>query len=139
MANPFPKSWWSFDLGKYRPCESTYQRYDYETIPPLDEKLFDGTYSWLEKGKKSAKDAKRVEHVSRALKEVGLELPKAAALFMSDSGLQGQISSCTACEWDLGEAPRKSNVGENAYTVRFLRDQQDCLLWYLYLAPGESS
>lgn len=79
MKEPFEKAWWSFDLGKYRPCESTYQRYDYETIPPLDEKQFDGTFSFLAKGKKNAKAEKKVEHVKNALREVGLELPEARA------------------------------------------------------------
>jgi len=139
MKEPFAKAWWSFDLGKYRPCESTYQRYDYDSIPPLDEKRFDGTFSFLAKGKKNAAAEKRVAQVAKALREVGLELPEACTRFMSDPGLQGQINSCTACEFDLGEAPIPSKVVKGAYTVRFLRDQQDCLLWYLFLAPDGSA
>ncbi len=139
MSNPFPKSWWSFDLGKYRACDSTYMRYDYETIPPLDEKLFDGTFAWLGEGEPDAKLAKRALHLKNALREVGLKLPEAFERFTS-TRLPGSINSCTACEFDLSEAPVPNKAVKGAYTVRFLRDQQDCLLWYLFLTPdGESS
>lgn len=140
MTQPFPRSWWSFDLGKYRPCEGTYQRYEYETIPPLDETVFDGTFAWLGEGEPELKLAKQVGHLKNALREVGLKLPPAFERFMSTSSLWDSINSCTACEFDLSEAPVPSKVAPGAYTVRFLRDQQDCLLWYLFLTPdGETS
>ena len=54
---------------------------------------------------------------------------------MANTALQSQVPSCTACEWDLG-APVTSRLREAQQTVRFLRDQQDCVFWYL-LVGGE--
>ena len=42
---PFQAGWWSFDLGRYRPCDGTYQLYPYDSLPPLPEP--DESLSWL--------------------------------------------------------------------------------------------
>jgi hypothetical protein len=159
MSPPFPLGWWSFDLGSYRPCDGTYQLYPYASIPPLDESLFAGDFQWLiaEAGaaglaetadfddetaqrvteEDDAEDAVAALEVAAAA--LGLVLPPAFVRFMGDTSLQSVIPSVTACEWDLGAAPVPCRVHPGAYTVRFLRDQQDCLFWYLYLSSGEAS
>ena len=57
---------------------------------------------------------------------------------MSRPKLYENIPSCTACEWDLGEEPIPNPLEKGAFTIRFLRDQQDVFLWYLYLSPGSA-
>lgn len=105
------RAWWGTDLGKYRSCDSTYERYAFDSVPPAPK--LDGTFSFLE----------------------GSKGPVTFAQFMANTALQSQVPSCTACEWDLG-APVASRLREAQQTVRFLRDQQDCLFWYL-LVGGE--
>jgi hypothetical protein len=106
------RGWWGTDLGKFRKCNGTYELYAAESVPPAPK--LDGTFSFLE----GTKGVVTFEQ------------------FMANDALQQQIPSCTACEWDLG-APVASRLREAKHTVRFLRDQQDCLFWYL-LVGGEA-
>jgi hypothetical protein len=41
----------------------------------------------------------------------------------------------TGCWTDISQ-PLPSPVEPGAFLVRFLRDQQDCVIWYLYLRPS---
>lgn len=41
----------------------------------------------------------------------------------------------TGCWTDVSD-PLPSPVEPGAFLVRFLRDQQDCVIWYLYLRPS---
>jgi hypothetical protein len=51
--------------------------------------------------------------------------------------LQGQIPSCTACYFDLSTEIIPSPLSnDDGYLIRFLNDQQDVLLWYLYIRPN---
>jgi hypothetical protein len=162
-SSPFPPGWWSFDLGSARPCDGTYQLYPIQTLPPVDEELFEGDLDWLlqeagaaglqetaefeeggpvahiralEEAEKKAEA--RVAQLASALGRHQITLPAAFVRFMSDPGMQRVVPSCTACEWDLSEAPVASRVVPGAFTIRFLRDQQDCLFWYLHIGPDHS-
>lgn len=141
MAATFPWGWWSFDLGEYRRCDGTYALYTYESLPPIDDSLLRGDFAWLTpvspRGKAS-KAGKPAPLFARAA-ALGLALPPGFERFMSAGALKAAVPSCTACEWDLGDAPRPCRVTPGAYTIRFLRDQQDCLFWYLYVQPGGAS
>lgn len=44
---PFQSGWYSSGLGSYRPCQTTYCRIPYESLPLLPESLFRGTLDWL--------------------------------------------------------------------------------------------
>ena len=140
MRSAFQPGWWSFDLGKYRPCNGTYQLYSYESLPPLDERLFQGDFAWLGRGTpRASRPAQALARLAAAAERSGVRLPPAFVRFMSDAGLRGAVPSCTACEWDPSAAPVPCRVVPGAFTVRFLRDQQDCLFWYLHLLPtGEA-
>ena len=58
---------------------------------------------------------------------------------MGSAELPARVPSCTACEWDLSAEPIPSPVEDGAFMVRFLRDQQDVLFWYLYLGAAGTS
>ncbi len=135
MAASFPWGWWSFDLGKYRRCDDTYALFTYESLPPLDPALLRGDFAWLTPVRSRRKAGKPSPLFARAA-ALGLTLPPAFERFMSAPELRAAVPSCTACEWDLGEAPQPCRVTPGAFTIRFLRDQQDCLFWYLYVQPG---
>ncbi len=142
FSSPFPLSWWSFDLGDLRPCDGTYEMYAYDSVPALDAVPLTGDFAWLAEhaGESDIDDdaASTLAAMRTALEPQGLTLPAAFEKFMSDAALRDAVPSCTACEWDLSESPIPSKVEAGAYTIRFLRDQQDCLFWYLYLAPNRA-
>lgn len=151
----FQKGWWGTDLPGARGCDGTYCYYPYETLPPLDESLFRGDFQWLtdldddveavmavHRDPHEDDDLEMADEVNVLRDEAAklkLVLPEEFIRFMSSAALQQAIPSCTACEFDLGELV-PSVVEEGAHTLLFLRDQQDVLLWYLYLTPdGQSS
>ncbi len=135
MKSPFPAGWWSFDLGRYRPCDGTYRLYAYESVPPIDESQLTGVFRnyMTEAGKPRTHRA--LATLVKAAGKAGVKLPAAFLTFMGDVSLQNEVPSCTACEWDLSAAPVACKVVPGAFTVRFLRDQQDCLFWYLHVLP----
>ena len=66
----------------------------------------------------------------------GLVLPQDFVTFQTRSKLYGVLDwvSVTGCWTDIS-APLPSPVDPGAFLVRFLRDQKDCVIWYLYLRP----
>jgi len=134
VQSPFKSAWWSFDLGAFRPCDGTYQCYATETLPPLGEQRFTGEFTWLRPARGRARPGKPAAFVAAATKR-GVALPAAFIRFMTDPALQDAVPSCTGCEWDPSSAPVPCRVVPGAFTFRFLRDQHNCLFWYLHLLP----
>jgi hypothetical protein len=148
---PFRSGWYSFDLGQYRPCNSTYCYYPYEGLPPLPATAHTDSLDWLgpldehldqemEVHRPPAEQRSDLEQRAQALGEqaqqLGLTLPVTFLPFMASSELQDRIPSCTACTFGLPQQIVKCPGSENGYVIRFLNDQQDVLLWYLYLTPA---
>jgi hypothetical protein len=147
---PFQPAWWSFDLGEYRPCDGTYCFYAYDSIPPIAESQFTGTLDWLQPPEQGSlmpmsEDphapgetqhfTPQLEKIAAQAEQLGLTLPPGFLQFMASPELQDRIPSCTACYFSLGKEIIPCPGSENGYLLRFLNDQQDCLLWYLYLTP----
>jgi len=147
---PFEPGWWSFDLGEYRACDGTYCFFAYDSLPPIDETQFTGTLEWLGPLEGPLADVMAVHHASdEALgrlkgdvakiaaqaEQLGLNLPEAFLRLMSSRDLQNSIPSCTACYFAMSDAIVPCPGSEDGYIIRFLNDQQDVLLWYLYLTP----
>ncbi|WP_203965132.1 hypothetical protein [Actinocatenispora thailandica] len=134
----FSPGWCATGLGEYRPCRYTYQRYPYESLPPLDSAEFTGTFRWLGGlGEPVAEQVTVLDRVSASLAAEGLTLPLDFVAFQTDSKLDGALDevSVTGCWTDISQ-PLPSPVEAGAFLVRFLRDQQDCVIWYLYLRPA---
>ncbi|HEX8733564.1 MAG TPA: hypothetical protein VF725_16050 [Ktedonobacterales bacterium] len=142
---PFAAGWWSFDLGRYRPCDSTYCLLPYDALPPLAQ--VDDAFDWLTPRSGRAGDGadpsgnaeearSQVETLVADAAAHGLTLPASFVRLMSAPDLQGRIPSCTACEFALGDSLVALPGSDGAYAVSFLHDQQDCVVWYLYLAPS---
>jgi hypothetical protein len=140
FTSSFDLGWWSFDLGDLRLCDGTYELYAFADVPDVASPDPDGDYDWLREsaGEPSPCNGDLLEDIRLALEASGLTLPPAFEVFMGDAALQDAVPSCTGCEWDLGDVAVPCAVEPGAFTVRFLRDQQDCLFWYLYLAPGKA-
>jgi len=152
--SPFRTAWWSVELPGYRACDSTYCRFPYDSIPPLDPGMFRGEFQWLapmdlQMEERMAiyrppeEEALRLEpnldQIRDSADRLGLQLPAAFVKFMGSPHLLNQIPSCTACYFDLSERIVQLPIDDGGYLIRFLNDQQDVLLWYLYLTPqGEN-
>ncbi len=143
---PFAPGWWSFDLGTYRPCDSTYCLFSAADLPPLPWPS-DATLSWLPplgealdrqmavyRNDPAARG--RVDAIAADAARLGLKLPSNFVRFMGAPALQDRIPSCTACTFEIGDHLVACPGREGAYIVSFLRDQQDCVLWYLYVTSS---
>jgi hypothetical protein len=146
---PFAWAWFAFDLGDARPCDATYCRFPYEDLPPIP--TLDGMLSWL--GRPGWRESPDVTPERRASQEhwsaeaqatvrdlaaqaerSGLTLPTAFTSLMAAPELYTRIPEYAGCRFNHGEARLDPCPGaEDAFVVRFLNDQQDCILWYLYL------
>jgi hypothetical protein len=138
---PFPQGWCGTDLGSYRPCPATYLIYPYEDQPVLDEAVLTGDFGWLgEPGEVDDKQAARLSSLDDDLRAAGLALPDDFVRFYSHPGFADELDnvSVTACYTDLSPAPFTSPAAPSDRMVRFLRDQQDCVFWYLYLSPQQA-
>ncbi len=137
MGVDFAAGWYATDLGDYRPCQYTYEGYDYDTLPALDAARLTGAFQWLgDPGEVVPEQVAQLREVQEGLAAKGLALPEDFVRFHTSSNLLGSLDevSVTAC-WSSLSAPLPSPVEPGAFLVRFFRDQQDCVLWYLYLRP----
>ncbi|MET9498463.1 hypothetical protein [Streptomyces sp. NPDC006552] len=140
-SDGFDTAWCATDLGVYRPCRYTYEYYPYESLPPLDSTELTGTFQQL--GGTSETVPEQVTALNRLAENLatkGLTLPRDFVTFQADSKLHCSLDevSVTCCWTDISE-PLPSPVEPGAFLVRFLRDQQDSVIWYLYLRPpGEA-
>jgi hypothetical protein len=147
---PFEPGWWSFDLGEYRACDGTYCFFEYDSVPPIDESQFNGSLAWLEPLNDETAGVMEVHHesdealgrlkgdvakIAAQAEQLGLKLPEAFLRLMNSRDLQDRIPSCTACYFSMSDEILPCPGTEGGYFIRFLNDQQDVLLWYLYLTP----
>jgi hypothetical protein len=147
--SPFPCRWEGIDFGHQgfsdlRSHVGTYGRYDFFDLPPLPFELR-GDWNWLrasEPVKSSIANRRRrgnvraLRSLSDAVTRAGLSLPDSFTAFFSESILAERIRSATCCFLDLGDGGLAAPAFVPGFLVRFLTDQQYCLFWYLYLAPG---
>ena len=77
----------------------------------------------------------RLKTLTELLATVDLKLPAAFLTFMGDYELKSAVPSCTGCDWDLSERLIESPFEDDSFLIRFLRDSQDVLFWYLHLTP----
>ncbi|GLZ80535.1 hypothetical protein Afil01_53420 [Actinorhabdospora filicis] len=139
----FPRVWAATDLEDHRPASmfATYSGWDYDTLPPLDPARLKG-FAWAGEAAGSAPDPEQVEflaEIAGSLPEC-MVLPDAFVHFATRPELYEQLDevSTTSCYIDIS-APVPSPVEKDAVVIRFFRDQQDCLFWYLYLRPDGTS
>lgn len=146
--SPFATGWWSFDLP-HRGCASTYCLFSYEDLPPI-HRAFTGDFAWLSAlsenmdntmqlyrrpDEQAKMDAQLAENQA-TLATHGLSFPPEFNRFMQSPTLQDAIPSVTACYFTLSPLT-PSPFDDGGHFVRFLNDQQDCIFWYLYLAPDK--
>ncbi len=137
----------------------TYKAIPYEALPPLPANLGEeGTFAWLrgaprsphgldfgdatdgraeqdEEAKQASIDARLARIVFDATK-LGLTVPAALVAFIGHPELHRRVPSCTACYLDVPAKLVPLPGGQPGYLLRFMNDQQCCILWYVLLAPG---
>ncbi len=120
----------------------TYKGIAYEALPSLGP--LDGSFSWLpgdaaQGGMGSADGERLPEKLAARMKEaqaLGLRWPASFTHFFHDATLYARVPSCTACYYELGQlAPLPGHAGPERL-LRFLNDQQLCLVWALLLSPN---
>jgi uncharacterized protein (TIGR02996 family) len=139
---PFPAAWWGIELPGVREFDDTYRRVRYESLPPLPAGRLRGDFGWLMDApiRETASDfpALSPPTAGKLASRAGdhdLALPPEFLPFLCDLDLTSRIRSCTDCEFNLsGLLPVPGCRGD--FLIRFYSDSQDCLHWYLYLAPG---
>ncbi len=151
---PFQTGWYSFRLPGYRPCRGTYERYPYENIPPLPQERFAGQLQWLtpldneideqmqpyrqppeQQAEQISAWTDNLKSLVASAQHLGLALPGAFLRLMSSPELLDAIPSCTDCHFTLSQLAFCPGEKEKGYVLRFLHDQQDCVIWHLYLSP----
>jgi hypothetical protein len=143
----FPRAWFAPELPGYRETPTTYGHFDYDALPPIMEKL-NGDFAWLtqmdERVEKEMlphwqEDQERAQittNLERVVTEVtirGFALPDIFLRFMRSEFLQKRIPSCTACYFDAPDRAVEAPAPGAGVLVRFMNDQQWCILWYLYV------
>lgn len=137
----FDAAWCATDLGEYRACRYTYEHYPYESLPSLDSDQFTGAFPWLGGiGDSIPEQVAGLDALAGELAAEGLALPRDFVTFQTSANLHGSLDevSVTGC-WTSISHPLPSPVEPGAFLVRFFRDQQDCVIWYLYLRPSSEA
>jgi hypothetical protein len=147
---PFRTGWWSFRIPGYRSGRGTYDLFDYETLPPVNEAYISHQLDWLRSpivrpssiitdegpaDQTAALNTARLANARVIATALHLTLPDSFIMFLQTPALQAQVPSCTACYLDVGTQFIPCPFGSDGYLLRFLNDQQGCLFWYLYLTP----
>ncbi|MFD4695964.1 hypothetical protein [Streptomyces niveus] len=137
----FDAAWHATDLGEYRACRYTYESYSYESLPPLGPDLHTGAFQWFGGvGDVLPEQVVRLDGLAGKLTAGGLTLPQDFVTFQTHANTYLSLDevSVTGCWTNMSE-PLPSPVEPGAVLVRFFRDQQDCVIWYLNLRPtGET-
>jgi len=126
------------DLGVYRPCRYTYERYPLDSVPSVLDAL--GGFRWLgDRGQRNAGNVDLLTRLQMSLTAVGVALPNDFVEFHCWDGWAAELDtvSMTGCWTRVGPLPTFSPVEPGAFLVRFMSDQQDCVTWYLYLRRGK--
>lgn len=142
---PFSAKWFFPGLGRYRRCDATYCHFPYESLPPLDESLFQGTLHWLtplngrgERGMDHYHSEADLQQIVASAQQLSIPLPGTFLQLMASAELMERIPSCTDCFFSLSEKLVACPGSEEGYIVRFLIARQGQIAWYLYLTPQGS-
>lgn len=124
---------------------ATYITLDFERLPELP--MMDEALHWL--ANVNIRFDEDGEPINLALEDkalfssilaeavfLQLELPQSFIRFMQQPELQKRVPSCTDCFLELSDQ-FISLKQPNTYALRFMNDQQSCVMWYLYFEGGK--
>lgn len=141
-----PAFWAGHGIGPYRPYDKQertfawFQAYPLETIPPLDEESFVGDFAWFgDIGDPLDYRTAVTDPIAAELARDGLELPADFVALITRATLHRCLDREGGGSWTDVAGPLPSPVDPADRMVLFFRDQQSCLMWYLYLHHGGQS
>lgn len=155
---PLPRRWYTAGTNLAVWGEAgTYKAIPYEVLPPLPATTTD-SFAWLrgapvsphgldfgddargngdeDEADKQASIDTRVARVVFDATKLGLTVPAALVAFLGHPELHRRVPSCTACYLDVPTKLVELPGGQPGRLLRFMNDQQCCLLWYVHLEPG---
>jgi hypothetical protein len=120
----------------------------YDWLPPLPPRDPADPFAWLRSAPKAIDPVGtrqdgdedvplpvRLTPLTAEARALNLAIPAPFAAFLSAPDLISRVPSCTACYLDLPTRLIPLPGGQPGRLLRFLNDQQCCLLWYLHLTP----
>ncbi|MEU4091595.1 hypothetical protein [Streptomyces sp. NPDC026673] len=141
-----PAFWAGYGIGPYRPYDKQgrtfawFQAYPLETVPPLDEESFVGDFAWFgEVGDPLDYRTAVTDPIAAELAGDGLSLPADFEALLTRANLHRCLDRAGGGPWTDVSGPLPSPVDPADRMVLFFRDQQSCVMWYLYLHRGGQS
>lgn len=162
---PLPRRWYTAGTNLEVWGEAgTYKAVPYEALPPLPATTTD-SFAWLtsapvsphgldfgddtigedasgddasnedDETAQDAIDARLARLVFDATK-LGFTVPPALIAFFVHPELRRRVPSCTACYLDVPTKLVELPGGRPGRLLRFMNDQQCCILWYVHLEAG---
>ncbi|MFD8478435.1 hypothetical protein [Kitasatospora sp. NPDC059673] len=135
-----PACWAGYGIGPYRPYDrqsrtfAWFQAYAPDTVPPLDEASFVGDYAWFgETGEPLDYRTAVTDPIAAELARDGLELPADFLALITRAALHRCLDRVGGGAWTDVSGPVPSPLDPADRLVAFFRDQQSCIVWYLYL------
>ncbi|MFD8757392.1 hypothetical protein ACFV0O_41430 [Kitasatospora sp. NPDC059577] len=135
-----PAFWAGCGIGPYRPYDKQgrtfawFRAYPLDTIPPLDEESFVGDFAWFgDTGDPLDHRTAVTDPIAAELAAVGLTLPADFLALITRANLHRCLDREGGGCWTDVAGPLPSPVDPADRMVLFFRDQQSCVLWYLYL------
>lgn len=137
---PFPLGWYSIGYGDHWNIMVTYGFLPFHLLPPIDPKILKGEFQWLpeltgewEKFVMMGDFGTNFSPICMSAKNLGIELPVSFLNFMGSPCYQDRMISNTNCYFELSEKIVKSPGSDGGHFIRFMNDEQDAMLWYLYI------
>lgn len=148
MSNELPRGWvtpaateglWGED--------GTYGLVPYEALPPLPP-ITGSFFEWLRRAptpedpltimddpaaQRVADFGPRLDQLMREAGAIGLTVPPELRTFMTSAAIHGRVPTCTACYLELGSRLIEIPEGVPGRLLRFMNDQQCCVVWYVHL------
>ena len=125
---------------------ATYTLIPYGDLPDLDRSRLDGSFAWLPALPEddtalgfedtSVSPADKVARLAQEAADRGVSFPASFVSFLTSPEIHARLPTCTACYLDLADKIIGAPGDADGFLLRFMNDQQCCLLWYLYLRPG---
>lgn len=102
-------------------------------LPPLHPRIGEAMRQYRPHPDDRKVYRERAENLLAQADRLDVELPSAFRELVLSQELQDRFPSATACYFDLPESIVPAPFGLDGHIIRFLNDQQICILWYLYL------
>ncbi|MER5600803.1 hypothetical protein [Streptomyces sp. NPDC002265] len=141
-----PAFWAGYGIEPYRPYDKQgrtfawFRAYPLDSVPPLDEESFAGDFAWFgDIGDPLDHRTAVTDPIAAELARDGLALPADFTALITRTHLHRCLDREGGGAWTDVSGPLPSPVDPADRMVLFFRDQQSCIMWYLYLHHGGQS